>query len=131
MNSNTYRSGPDIQSSGQSPAVDFEELEAAVLETERGRWFLSEFARRLRAVETAEILTALERLTRRVVAYESFPREFGRTGEISAEGPEIHAAEEPTATHAKPSTRADLCERLAALKEIDAMNVEDKVALFA
>lgn len=45
---------------------DYEEIEAAVLETARGRWFLSEYARRLRAAEIDGLLAALARLERRL-----------------------------------------------------------------
>lgn len=43
---------------------DFEAIEAAVMETTRGRWFLGEYARRLRATETAKVLAAITRLER-------------------------------------------------------------------
>jgi len=42
---------------------EFEALEAAVRETPRGRAFLDEFARRLRATETDRVLNAIERLS--------------------------------------------------------------------
>jgi len=45
---------------------DYEEIEAAVMETARGRWFLLEYARRQRAAETQMLLTAIERLERRI-----------------------------------------------------------------
>ena len=38
---------------------DYDAIAAAVMETERGRWFLAEFARRNRAADTAAILDAL------------------------------------------------------------------------
>jgi len=38
------------------------------METARGRWFLLEYARRLRAAETKELLDAIERLERRLHA---------------------------------------------------------------
>lgn len=47
------------------PAVDdrdFDAIEAAVMETERGRWFLGEFARRNRTSETRLLLEAVTRL---------------------------------------------------------------------
>jgi hypothetical protein len=40
----------------------FEQIEAAVLETRRGRWFLEELVRRSRASDTAEILNAIRKL---------------------------------------------------------------------
>ena len=42
--------------------VDYEAIEAAVMETARGRWFLAEYARRNRNAETRPLLTAIERL---------------------------------------------------------------------
>jgi hypothetical protein len=41
---------------------DFDAIEAAVMETERGRWFLGEFARRNRLGETRLLLDAINRL---------------------------------------------------------------------
>jgi len=40
----------------------FESLEAAVMETPRGRWFLEEYARRQRSAETLAILDILKKL---------------------------------------------------------------------
>jgi hypothetical protein len=40
----------------------FESLEAAVLETSRGRWFLEEYAKRQRSAETLAILEILKKL---------------------------------------------------------------------
>lgn len=41
---------------------DYDAIEAAVLETARGRWFLTEFARRNRFAETDKLLGAIQRL---------------------------------------------------------------------
>lgn len=41
---------------------DYEAIEAAVMETEKGRWFLAEYARRHRAADTDEVLGAIGRL---------------------------------------------------------------------
>lgn len=43
---------------------DFETIEAAVLETPRGRWFLAEFARRIREQESSRLLDAVGKLER-------------------------------------------------------------------
>lgn len=43
---------------------DFDAIQAAVLETARGRWFLAEFARRNRVAETDKLLGAIQRLER-------------------------------------------------------------------
>lgn len=41
---------------------DFDAIRDAVMETARGRWFLDEFATRLRTAETAELLDGMKRL---------------------------------------------------------------------
>jgi len=41
---------------------DYEQIEAAVMETARGRWFLAEFARRNRTADTETLLKAIQRL---------------------------------------------------------------------
>lgn len=46
---------PDSQS-------EYDAIEAAVMESPRGRWFLAEFARRNRAADTNRLLEAIERL---------------------------------------------------------------------
>ncbi|MBM3608820.1 MAG: hypothetical protein FJX29_10295 [Alphaproteobacteria bacterium] len=43
-------------------ASDYDAIEDAVMETSRGRGFLKEYARRVRAAETAGLLAALERI---------------------------------------------------------------------
>ena len=43
---------------------DYDEIERAVLETDRGRWFLTEFAKRNRKSETDLLLNSIERLER-------------------------------------------------------------------
>jgi len=42
--------------------LDYEEIEEAVMETARGRWFLTEFARRQRGADTRLLLDAIRRL---------------------------------------------------------------------
>lgn len=44
----------------------YEQIEAAVMETSRGRWFLSEYARRNRQADTMTVLSAIERLQRQL-----------------------------------------------------------------
>ena len=43
-------------------AEDFEEIREAVMETARGRWFLDQYASRLRAAETQSLLAGMQRL---------------------------------------------------------------------
>jgi chemotaxis protein CheZ len=45
---------------------DFDAIELAVMETERGRWFLSEFARRNRHADTETLMTSLSRIERTI-----------------------------------------------------------------
>ena len=52
--------GPRISES------DYEAIAAAVMETERGRWFLEEYARRNRHTDTQTVLEALNRLEERI-----------------------------------------------------------------
>ncbi|PPD15448.1 MAG: hypothetical protein CTY25_06830 [Methylobacterium sp.] len=42
----------------------YEQIAAAVMETERGRWFLAEFAKRNRHADTTTLLDAIDRLSR-------------------------------------------------------------------
>lgn len=45
----------------------YEQIEAAVMETARGRWFLHEYARRNRHADTTMVLSAIERLQRQLL----------------------------------------------------------------
>jgi hypothetical protein len=58
------------------PAIskaDYEAIEAAVMETARGRWFLAEFARRNRTADTGQLLQAIGRLEQAVAAERHAP----------------------------------------------------------
>lgn len=57
---------------GMSEA-DYEAIEAAVIETVRGRWFLAEFARRGRADETRQMLDAIAKLEQTVHEQQAMP----------------------------------------------------------
>ena len=52
---------------------DYEAIEAAVMETVRGRWFLAEFARRSRVDEMRQMLDAVARLEQVVVEQRTAP----------------------------------------------------------
>ncbi len=52
----------DNQALDTFDGLEYEEIEQAVMETSRGRWFLTEFARRHKAADTAELLDAIRRL---------------------------------------------------------------------
>jgi hypothetical protein len=57
-----------VQPPQKSYAGDFDMIEDAVMETVRGRWFLSEYARRLRAEDRDHVLAAVTRLEARLCA---------------------------------------------------------------
>ena len=48
--------------------ADFEAIAAAVNETERGRWFLTEYGRRNRHADTMQVLEAIEKLQQGLAA---------------------------------------------------------------
>jgi hypothetical protein len=60
--------GKTSSSPSVPPRADFDEIEAAVMETARGRWFLAEYARRHRTTDTGAVLQALARLEARLAA---------------------------------------------------------------
>ncbi|GAC1338989.1 MAG: hypothetical protein NVSMB26_26670 [Beijerinckiaceae bacterium] len=80
-------------------AADYDAIEAAVMETARGRWFLSEFDRRRRAAETRHLIEAVERLekavgTDRALAFERHDKPLAiasplRGSDTAAEAPAI------------------------------------------
>lgn len=51
-----------------TPTDDYDLIEAAVMDTARGRWFLAEFLRRHRSADTVLLLEAIERLEARLAA---------------------------------------------------------------
>lgn len=53
---------PDEETNVTFGDLDFDTIEAAVMETARGRWFLKEYARRNRNADTQAVLEAVSRL---------------------------------------------------------------------
>jgi hypothetical protein len=49
--------------------ADYEAIELAVMETDRGRWFLNEYAKRNRHADTDVLLSALSRIEKSVAAH--------------------------------------------------------------
>ena len=125
---------------------DFEILEAAVMETARGRWFLAEFARRQRAGDAARILETLERIEARAnqadEAEARARREAERAAELMRELADalkdMRPASErprnapPALLASKPANAANasLEQRLAGLVHLDSLDVEAKLKLF-
>jgi hypothetical protein len=123
---------------GISPA-DFEAIEDAVMETERGRWFLSEFIRRRRAEDTVRIVAAIERLEARAEAAAArerleADRAVGIVGELASLLRDLRRVEmrtlPPSPTLTARSAAGELEARLAALAELDALDIEKKLKLF-
>jgi hypothetical protein len=123
---------------GISPA-DFEAIEDAVMETERGRWFLAEFIRRRRAEDTVHILAAIGRLEGRAARADvaeararlEADRSAGILSELASLLRDWRPQDERRAlSHAARDAGGELEARLAALAELDALDVEKKLKLF-
>ncbi|MGL5139071.1 MAG: hypothetical protein ACRC7G_15040, partial [Beijerinckiaceae bacterium] len=56
---------------------DYGAIELAVMETERGRWFLAEYARRNRHADTQVLLSAMSRIEKSI-AIQREPDEFDK-----------------------------------------------------
>lgn len=126
---------------------DFERIEAAVLETERGRWFLAEYARRIRETETSGLLSALGRIERTLGAFSAVeaPRSIALPhasredqGAISLRLQSIGAMDEPVALAAPEPARPPLPAstpagdpRLAAFAALDGLSLQERLAFFA
>lgn len=65
---------------------DYDAVEAAVMETECGRWFLSEFRRRNRGADTQSVLLAVRSLEKRIKAMQAV-RPINGTGRLLAASP--------------------------------------------
>lgn len=68
---------------------DFDSVQQAVLQTERGRWFLDEFARRNRQADTALVLRELDRMQHALGAIA--PEENPEADVLAAIGAEVAA----------------------------------------
>lgn len=55
--------------------TDYEAIAAAVMETDRGRWFLQEYARRNRNADTQSVLTAINKLEKRISENDTAPKQ--------------------------------------------------------
>jgi hypothetical protein len=118
---------------------DFERIEAAVRETERGRWFLDEFAQRLRAAESLQVASAIDRLERRVALNEAASAEAGEhfRGFFSLLAPVVERLGCETgaaAAYCEASPFAASGDeggaRLSSLDAVGALSVADKLKLF-
>jgi hypothetical protein len=89
-------------SSDLSPE-DFDAIRDAVMETARGRWFLDEYAARLRTAETAGLLDGLKRLEKAVAAnHDAMMARLADAllsddEDLALDAPQTYCAEEPVA----------------------------------
>jgi hypothetical protein len=58
-----------VESQKAFPGLDYDALEAAVMESSRGRWFLEEFAKRNRNADTRTLLEAIHKLENAVLSH--------------------------------------------------------------
>lgn len=79
------------------PEEDYEAIEAAVMETARGRWFLMEFARRNRNADTTVLLEAISRLENQMTSGRHAPttphQPVSSTTVVSSASAELFAVE--------------------------------------
>jgi hypothetical protein len=92
--------------------ADYETIEAAVLETARGRWFLREYARRNRNADTQAVLNALSDLKETVVDGEPM-------GRLKADLQEMAAAIGHTKSEVRSFPHIDKNDPLNALSDSD------------
>jgi chemotaxis regulatin CheY-phosphate phosphatase CheZ len=97
-------------------AVDYETIEAAVMETSRGRWFLAEYARRNRHAETEGLLEAMARIENVVQTTNSASLERVRSALVDMAGAIDEAKSDVAAL--KPSGAPDFRE---ATEELDSV----------
>ncbi len=119
------------------PKAEFAAIAAAVMETDKGRRFLVDFARRQRADDVARILAALERIEARALRGEverARRLESERTGEIvgqladaRARAGILSAREE---VEPPRSRKGGLEHRFAALVQLDAHDLESGFTRF-
>jgi hypothetical protein len=128
--------------------ADFESIEAAVMETVRGRWFLAEYARRCRAEDNARLLSAVDRLENAAAAAraeeasarlsagraEGLVRQLAellQTAQGSRLGREESAAQAPGGEPPAPPTAAkgSIEARLQALVRFDRLPLAQKLQL--
>jgi hypothetical protein len=120
---------------------DFETIEAAVMETERGRWFLAEFARRRHADDIARLLAAIDRLEARAVLADAgqararleADRAVSLLADLASLLRDLRPSGDPRAPRRPAMLGAiaagELERRLAALAQLDGLDVETKLNL--
>jgi len=100
--------------------------------TPRGRWFLAEYARRLRNEETREILEAVSRLERHLAQSETAREQSQSRFDIllGGLGALLSSLRPAAAAPPAPPPPAPLEGRLRALAQLDNLSAEEKLRLF-
>ena len=114
---------------------DFELIEAAVRETARGRWFLDEFARRVRSTEVSDLVRAIDRLDGRAASRQAEDEQarahLQRVVALLAPLLEyIDAGPDPSADDDPIEGGSGDEAALRALRALDGLSVADKLKLF-
>jgi hypothetical protein len=115
---------------------DYESIESAVMETARGRWFLAEYARRIRAGDTDRVLASIARLEAAIVWRGPAPSPIAEVEADFSNDPTIAIAEPPAMVEAPPKPLPSAIgapptdPRLAALAHLDALTLAEKFDLF-
>jgi len=92
--------------------LDYEEIEQAVMETTRGRWFLNEFARRQHASDTKILLDAIRRLEDQLLAMPAAAPVSTASGQLVTEAEDaLHRLSGQTGSD--PANARAIAERLA------------------
>src|SRR3954464_10515494 len=72
--------------------ADYEAISAAFMETSRGRWFLSEYAKRNRNTDTRMVLDAVARIEETLAAQKDAAPQQGLTEALAAIGEAVDEA---------------------------------------
>jgi len=119
---------------------DYENIEAAVMETARGRWFLLEYARRQRASETERLLQAIERLDRRISRNDKADAPPPPDNRLEDCNPRPHPSRPASPVPQDEETLHPIAllppepppdPRLVALSRLDHLPLAEKLALFS
>ncbi len=123
------------------PDFEFAAIESCLESTERGRRFLTEFARRRRAEDSARILAGLDRLESRALRHEIDRMrerlETERVGDVASQLSEVLKALRPVAEarerartlNEAPARTTALERRFAALVRLDGQDADQNLKL--
>ena len=116
---------PQSGGSGESALEDYAALETVLSATPRGRWFLSEYARQNRRVETGMLLGAMSKLEAAVleeqgrVAFQYMLSELAEIGDVIARMRGEIAKGDETVVTKLTETLHSIEQRITALIEVE------------